>query len=268
MSIYGLANTEWHIFSSDLVNTAGKVIDANNIRFDNEVVHPLTNIRENEWKTVEVLVDEDALKAGAYKGSFIISGQSVYSLPVTAETPPLLAIAIMLIIVGVALSIAMWEGVKHFKNSVDRSEATKLQDESRQAIDAADNRLEDYNRKILALEGYRLAGMSTRAARAAINQSYNRWVSVRSKAEVMQRSAANAQNRLERYRARLSRRLPVAARIGIVQLASAAVGIAIALFAMLNNDFLNGLRVIDPTDALILIGLGLGIGSLKEFIDK
>ena len=47
-----------------------------------------------------------------------------------------------------------------------------------------------------------------------------------------------------------------------------SIGITIALLAMVNNEFLNGLRVINVIDAVILIGLGLGIGSLKEFIDK
>ena len=36
------------------------------------------------------------------------------------------------------------------------------------------------------------------------------------------------------------------------------------LLALLNNDYVTGLRAIDENAIVVLIGLGLGIGSLKE----
>lgn len=45
-------------------------------------------------------------------------------------------------------------------------------------------------------------------------------------------------------------------------------GIALGIIALPTNEFINSLHGIGPSEALILIGIGLGIGSLKEFLPK
>jgi hypothetical protein len=55
---------------------------------------------------------------------------------------------------------------------------------------------------------------------------------------------------------------------GIVDIATIIFGIALGLIALLNDPFVLGLHSIGTFDILILMGMGLGIGSLKEFITK
>jgi hypothetical protein len=45
-------------------------------------------------------------------------------------------------------------------------------------------------------------------------------------------------------------------------------GIALGIIALPTDEFINSLHAIGPYEALILIGIGLGIGSLKEFLPK
>jgi hypothetical protein len=54
----------------------------------------------------------------------------------------------------------------------------------------------------------------------------------------------------------------------ILNVGSAFFGTLVGLLALLNNDYINGLRVIDFNATVVLLGIGLGIGSLKEFVDK
>jgi hypothetical protein len=54
----------------------------------------------------------------------------------------------------------------------------------------------------------------------------------------------------------------------ITEFGSAILGISISIFGLLSNDFVLGLRTIGPFEVTVLFGLGLGIGSLKEFVDK
>jgi hypothetical protein len=264
LDIYGLLDNEYYIFSSSLVNKEERLIESSKIKFDNEIVHPLGTIFENQWKTVSVTVEIDALKPGSYEGLFIIGGELLYSIPVTLETPALIESAIILILVGVSLSVAMWEAIKHFKKSVDTMEATVLRDEAAQLFGKA----EETRKRLTKLNDLRKTRVLTGAENSVLGEVTTQWPTIQSKAQVTQLAAANATNRIERRRARASKGLSVAARIGVIELASAGIGITIALIAMINNDFLNGLRVINVIDAVILIGIGLGIGSLKEFIDK
>jgi hypothetical protein len=43
-------------------------------------------------------------------------------------------------------------------------------------------------------------------------------------------------------------------------------GIIIGMLALLNNDFITGIHFLDHRSIIVLIGIGLGIGSLKEYV--
>ena len=43
-------------------------------------------------------------------------------------------------------------------------------------------------------------------------------------------------------------------------------GINVGITGFLNNDFITSVQVLDPKTIIILLGIGLGIGSLKEYI--
>jgi hypothetical protein len=40
----------------------------------------------------------------------------------------------------------------------------------------------------------------------------------------------------------------------------------IGLIALLNNEFISNIHILDPLTIVFLIGIGLGIGSLKEYV--
>jgi len=89
-----------------------------------------------------------------------------------------------------------------------------------------------------------------------------------SSAQSKVQAAGLKDSQVAEYRIRASRGLPLVTRIAIVELAIAGFGIMIALIALLNNEYISGLRTIDHHAIAILLGIGLGIGSLKEIIDK
>lgn len=70
----------------------------------------------------------------------------------------------------------------------------------------------------------------------------------------------------EEYKKRYS--MSGAPRQSILNIGSAFFGILVGLLALVNNDYVTGLRVIDFNAIVVLFGLGLGIGSLKEFVGK
>lgn len=47
----------------------------------------------------------------------------------------------------------------------------------------------------------------------------------------------------------------------ILNIGSAFFGILVGLLALANSDYVTGLRVIDTNAIVVLIGMGLGIGS-------
>jgi len=53
---------------------------------------------------------------------------------------------------------------------------------------------------------------------------------------------------------------------GILDIGTIIFGIALGIIALFNDPFVLGVHTLGPLDKIILIGMGLGIGSLKEFI--
>ena len=55
------------------------------------------------------------------------------------------------------------------------------------------------------------------------------------------------------------------AKVTIIDIGTVAFGIAVGFLALLNQGSVTGIRVMQPID---IIGLGLGIGSLRELANK
>ena len=52
----------------------------------------------------------------------------------------------------------------------------------------------------------------------------------------------------------------------VLDVSSIIFGIIIGMLALLNNDFITGIHFLDLRSIIVLIGIGLGIGSLKEYV--
>jgi hypothetical protein len=87
-------------------------------------------------------------------------------------------------------------------------------------------------------------------------------------AEVNSEAATRKSQRIENYKSRSLHSRSLWSKIIITEFGSAILGISISIFGLLSNDFVLGLRTIGPFEVTVLFGLGLGIGSLKEFVDK
>jgi hypothetical protein len=57
-------------------------------------------------------------------------------------------------------------------------------------------------------------------------------------------------------------------KIVIMEVLASLLGVAIALFGILYNESVTGVKVLDFYQVLTLLGIGLGVGSLKELVDK
>lgn len=59
-----------------------------------------------------------------------------------------------------------------------------------------------------------------------------------------------------------------AGRIAFVDIVSVAFGVGVGFIGLLNNDYVTSLRLITLEVMIVLFGIGLGIGSIKELVDK
>ena len=57
-------------------------------------------------------------------------------------------------------------------------------------------------------------------------------------------------------------------RVSVIDLGTIGFGIAVSFLALLNQGYVTNIRVIGPIEVLALVGLGLGIGSLREIVKK
>lgn len=87
-------------------------------------------------------------------------------------------------------------------------------------------------------------------------------------AEVNRQAADRKSQQIENYKSRSLRSRSLWSKIIVTEFGSAMFGISLGIFGLLSNDFVLGLRIIGLFEITVLFGLGLGIGSLKEFVDK
>jgi hypothetical protein len=59
-----------------------------------------------------------------------------------------------------------------------------------------------------------------------------------------------------------------ATKITFLDILSVLFGMAVGFIGLLNYDYLTSIRIITPESMIILFGTGLGIGSIKELLDK
>ena len=57
-------------------------------------------------------------------------------------------------------------------------------------------------------------------------------------------------------------------RVSVIDFGTIGFGIAVGFLALLNQGYVTNIRAIGPIEVLALVGLGLGIGSLREIVKK
>ncbi len=228
VSIYGL-NTTPNILVTDLVDKTGKTIKSTHITVDALSVRRAKNITTATANSVKISIDK-IQEGGQYQGSMIITTKNTNSsIPIIVATEPLLSRAIGWVLIGVLISLVLWEIINGLSQRTRESqrEALKQSAASLKNVDSTTRELE-YQANLQA--------------------------------------AAIIGVKIEEYKKRYSK--SGAPRQLILNVGSAFFGILVGLLALVNNDYVTGLRVIDFNAIMVLFGLGLGIGSLKEFVGK
>lgn len=117
LDIYGLSssgsNAQAKISVSKLGNAAGVIIGSDQIDIKPSQIDlgPLTS----DPKKVSLYIT-DSKEAGTFNGQiFILSGQSLASVPIKVSTVPLLEIAVLWVVVGIAAALAFWEIIRYLE---------------------------------------------------------------------------------------------------------------------------------------------------------
>jgi hypothetical protein len=251
LDIYGLSTSsnspQAKISTSDLGNEAGMIIESQQIVFNPSVIQlrPLSTNPE----TVSLSI-ENSNQAGTFHGQiFLLIGQSLISVPIKASTAPLLAIAILWVLVGISAAIAFWELIRYLeklKLNVQKNMVT-------QKLSAT---------RLLCNQPPPVG--ATPAAMAAYAANKNK---MEEEIQSDLRAAANIETKISSSEARLAN-INQTFRTLLIQIATSAVPTAIAVIALFNDPFVSNLQNIDELQRWILIGIGFGIGSANKIVDR
>ena len=161
-------------------------------------------------------VSVDPLRGGLYHGAmFITNGGNNAPVEIAADVKPQMSILIMIVIDGIALSIAAWSIIKFF------NERFKI------------------ILKEPTMQGFYTAGEPEAGAKPLSVTEYL-------KAKKVTRG--------------------VVLKNIILDIGMIAFGMALGLTTLIDNSFITEIHSLGLVEVLILIGIGLGIGSLKEIL--
>jgi hypothetical protein len=203
-NIYGLNDTINISASEFFEDKSGEIIIVN---FENSAMVQVHNIGEVPTK---VGISLEPAKSGSYHGSIFVSNEGKVSVPLLIDIKPQMAILVMIVTDGIALSIALWSIIK-FLN-------------------------EKYK---IGIEGFYL---TTEAPDNPLT------IETYLKAKKVTKS--------------------VVLKNIILDIGMIAFGIALGFTTLFDNPFITGVHNLGIIEIIVLIGIGLGIGSLKEIVIK
>jgi hypothetical protein len=224
------------IFASTLTDKNGKKLESRNIKFNDSTTLPIIN-SAGGWKTIRFEIDDYALERGSFQGWIILSGQETNYVPITISTKPILLVAIILVLIGVFSSICIWEVIRYYKfKSTDNTKNSLTQ--------------------LLNQDEFNVA-LAPRERKESVSQNRN----------IVEQEIIQHNVQIAKYRTRNQEAGKSTFRITLIESVSALVGVAIGLFTLLNDSYVTGLLDIGAYETIILFGIGLGAGSLKELVD-
>lgn len=249
LSIYGIDKSgDWRIFSSLMSGDGNMDVNAQNIEFNGSETHPFTIGDTPNVIPVSVL----NLERGIYHGWFYISGKSNFTIPITILTDPKIVQAITLVIIGVVLSIALWEIIFYIYVILSKIIAEEKKKKATKIVNRENpNNQIDVN----SIMGLTDTDFQNRNIADTPKIQIN---SLRDSARKRERKANNTAKRYE----------DDMGKIFTVDGAVIGFGILTGLIGVFNNTYVMNLVQINLTEMILLIGIGLGIGSLKGFVDK
>jgi hypothetical protein len=163
-----------------------------------------------------------------------LTNGSTFTIPIIVSTEPKVIHAVILVVIGVLLSIIFWEIFVYINKKFNLATANRLK-----TMD--------------------VPALRTRTGFVNLNDS-----------QIMAKQAQIVQRKMERVRKVESRYRYTENAIKIVtfDVASVTFGIITGLVGLMSNTYVTSLIEISWIDAITLIGIGLGIGSLKGIVDN
>jgi hypothetical protein len=236
LNIHGIKNNTI-ILSSLLGTQTGKIIEY--LNFDGRPVTPLI---VNKYNMSSVEISAQDISSGKYNGWLYLTDGSSYTIPVTLSTAPKIIQAFILVVIGVLLSIAFWEIFFYANLGSNQIRLNRL------------NQWIDNRQQLRNQLSPQLLGPGADLQIELLNQKY--------KQERRKRT-----ERIDRIKKRYTE---PSSRVRILSFDVATVifGIVTALVGLSSNSYVIGLVEITPIDWVTLIGIGLGIGSLKGLVDN
>ncbi len=186
------------------------------------------NLTLDNLTSVEVSVLNP--ESGKYHGWLYLTNGSTSTIPIILSTEPKVIQAIFLVVIGVLVSIIFWEIFFILNNRQTKNTITALGN-----ANAA-----------------RLKSLFPNTTEAQQNTKRNEMV-------------ARKQDRIAKIESRYTVNAP---KIISFEFAQVIFGIITAMIATLSNPYVSSSIEITPEIAVTLIGIGLGIGSIKGLVDN
>jgi hypothetical protein len=272
VSVYGIDTNL--TFSTELVDESGNSIVPNNMKII------LQNERPNDSQFQASIIPLSKLGPGSYNGYIIAlkGNQEIISIPITVATAPLVWESIILVIIGVCISVCIWEIFLQLRDSKKEDENKKLEKKSMATKKEASKvakvslkyatEVEELN--YLSSEGVVRPLDFVRGPIARYSADYlakDAEAKIH-EAQVLEKQIAQNNAKLSKRRKRNTEPVKSAGRMALMELAPTLFGIFIAMFALLNEQIVVGTAVLSSLLVAKLIGLGLVTGSLKQLFDK
>jgi hypothetical protein len=248
MRIYALANTPILKISAShfFDNNSGKSIQATSMRFNNvPQTIMLTNIIQQVPQVLSVSIDNiDSTQPGIYYGSIFVDAGNKTSIPLTVDIKPNLGEVIIIVVDGILLSILAWKviiysGHKHLNIKLTQAAKNFQLDPN----DTPFQRLQQI------------------AGEANLGISFEQYVKNQATYDVTHKLS------LSRYVHDIG--TPQKALNETMQtIGTILFGIGVSGLGLFNNGYITSLHNIGIQEVAVLLGIGLGIGSLKDFVDK
>ena len=272
VSLYGISPNS--TFLTELVDETGKKIDFN------KVSRILVNGASKGNTSGIALISINNTGPGSFNGYIIAKkgGTGIFSIPITIATRPLFWESIILVIIGVCISVCIWEIILHYRDSQKASENTNLEPlvvskraNANKARKIAFRYLGDVQEiKYLSTHGIvQPRDLAKTPVAENIAEAYFKIAEAKNvKAQTLQNQIAQNEVHVRKRQNKNSAPLKSAGRIALIELAPTFFGIFIAMFAVLNEQIVVDTAVLSSLLVAKLIGIGLATGSLKQLIDK
>jgi hypothetical protein len=168
------------------------------------------------------------IQPGEYSGAIIFKGNTTVSVPIKVATEPLIINAFLWVLIGILLSVILWELINYLTFQQHHDTYKKHTQAKHTQLK---NTQEQELKQKLNDELYIKIRKHTLWHR-------NRWHGAGLKKQT------------------------------IYIIGSAGFAMSVGVISLFTNDFVTGQLVIGPVEIVVLIGIGLGAGSLKEFVDR